>query len=85
MIPLVAILAGLLVGVAYFAALRWAVGLYVAGEGWFGPVALTLGRFLGIAAFLAVAVRFGATALLAGSLGFLIARAIMVRAARRAG
>ena len=84
-LPLFAAVAGLVAGLAYFTALRRAVNLYVAGEGWFGPVALTLGRFLGIAAFFAVAVRFGAAALLAGSLGFLIARTITVHRVRRTG
>jgi hypothetical protein len=79
------IAAGLIFGLAYFAALRGTVGLYGFGGSRIGPAILTLGRIAGAVAFLAFAARLGAVPLLASFLGFLVARALAMRAVRRAG
>jgi len=73
-----ATLAGVAVGLCYFAALRRAVASYLSRAGWRAPLALTLGRMLGAAAMFALAARFGALALLASFVGFLLARTIML-------
>lgn len=74
---------GLVFGWVYFAALRRTVEFYAAGGGRLVPAVLTLARIAGVIAFLGFAVRFGALPLLAAFLGFLAARALAVRAARR--
>lgn len=86
-LPLAAAMAaaGLLIGLFYFAALRRTVQLYGAGRSRLGPAALTIGRIGGAAAFLVLAARLGALPLLAAFAGFLVARAIALRAVRRAG
>ena len=76
-------LAGLLVGLAYFAALHQTVRRFTGG-GWLGPVLLTLGRIALIVALLVVAARLGALTLLAAFAGFVVARAIAVRRGLRA-
>jgi hypothetical protein len=78
-------LAGLIFGLAYFAALKRSVTLLVGGKGWLGPLALTLGRIAAAAGFLFVAAKLGAEPLLGGFVGFLIARTMALRAERRAG
>jgi len=78
-------IAGFLFGRAYFAMLRWTVASFAARQGWFGPLALTLGRIAAAVVLFAIAARLGAAALLAAFLGFLVARAVAVGAARRAG
>jgi N-ATPase, AtpR subunit len=83
-VPGAALAVGVGLGLAYFAALRWTVSLYAAGSGWRVPTMLTLGRIGAGAAILGLAARFGALPLLAAFLGFLIARGIALRAARRA-
>jgi hypothetical protein len=75
-------IAGLAFGCAYFAALRRTVDVYVAGRHRFVPAILTLARVAGATVFLVVAVQFGALPLLAAFLGFLVARALALRAAR---
>jgi hypothetical protein len=75
--------AGLLAGALYFAALRRAVALYAAGPGRLGA-ALTLARIAGAILFFGLAARQGALPLLSSFLGFLLARALALRAARRA-
>ena len=80
---LLAAIAGLAFGWAYFAALRRTVEVYLAGRHRFVPALLTLARIAGAMVFLTVAVRFGALLLLAAFLGFLGARALALRAARR--
>lgn len=77
------IAAGLVVGWAYFAALRRTVDLYATGRRPPVQVALTLARIGGVTAFLGAAVRFGALPLLAAFLGFLVARSLALRAVRR--
>jgi len=78
-------LAGFVSGRLYFAALKRSVMLFVGGKGWLGPLALTLGRFAAAIAFLSVAAKLGAAPLLAAFIGFLIARAVALRAEMRAG
>ncbi len=75
--------AGLVFGLLYFLALRRTAILFASGRGWFAPVALTLGRIGAAALFLALAARLGATVLLAAFAGFLLARAVALRAAGR--
>jgi len=84
-LALIAALAGLAFGLVYFQALRRTVDLFAGGCGWLGPVGLTLARIAGAAVFLTFLARFGAIPLLAGFLGFLLARMIALRLARRAG
>ena len=78
-------LAGLMFGLLYFATLKRSVTLLVDGKGWLGPVALTLGRIAAAVALLVVAAKLGAAPLLAAFIGFLLARALTLRAERRAG
>ena len=77
-------LAGLVFGLVYFASLKRSVTLFVGGKGWFGPLALTLGRIGVAVAFLYVAAKLGAAPLLAAFIGFLMARVLALRE-RRAG
>lgn len=84
-IPAVATaLAGLVFGLVYFRALRRTVELHVAGRGWLGPVALSFARIAGAVIVLTFMARLGALPLLSGFFGFLLARGIALRAARRA-
>ena len=76
-------IAGLAIGTVYFAALRRTVDVYLAGPDRSVPAISTLARIAGATVFLAVAVQFGAPPLLAAFLGFLGARALALRAARR--
>jgi hypothetical protein len=78
-------LAGLMFGLLYFAALKRSVTLLVGGEGWLGPLALTLGRIGTAAAFLLATANIGVAPLLAAFVGFLIARALALRMERRIG
>jgi hypothetical protein len=77
--------AGFAVGLAYFAMLRRTVSLYGSGNRRLAPAALTIGRIAGAAAFLLLAARLGPLPLLATYLGFLLARGLALRAARRTG
>jgi hypothetical protein len=77
------LLAGTGLGFAYFAAMRRAVDGYVAGRGWLGAAALTLGRLSGAGILFVLAARLGAAPLLAAFLGFLGARVVALRVARR--
>jgi hypothetical protein len=76
--------AGIAFGCVYFASLKRSVTLLVGGKGWLGPPALTLGRIGAAVAFLFVAAKLGAAPLLAAFIGFLMARALALRAERRA-
>ncbi len=78
-------LAGLGVGVAYFAALKRGVTLFVTDHGWRAPLTLMLLRLGGVILFLVLAAKLGAVPLLAAFLGLLAARVLAVRAARKAG
>ena len=89
-LPLLALalgLAGMVFGLIYFALLRRTVVVMAAGAGRGLPMAalLTLGRIAGVAVFLMLAAKLGATALLSAFIGFLLARAITMHAARSAG
>ena len=75
--------AGLVVGLVHFAALWWSIERYSAGRGQLAAAALTLGRNAGTIVFLGLAARLGALPLLASFLGFLLARTLALRVARR--
>jgi hypothetical protein len=75
--------AGFAFGLVYFVALHRTVTLFVAGGGWLGPSALTLGRIGAATIVLTLAARLGAVPLLTTFLGFLVARAVALHAVRR--
>ena len=75
--------AGLLFGIVHFAALRRTVELYTGGRGGFAAAALTLGRFAGAVLLFGFAAKLGSLQLLSAFLGFLLARWLALRAARR--
>jgi hypothetical protein len=74
---------GLLFGIVYFAVLRRSVELYTGGRSGFAPAALTLGRLAGAIALFSLAAKLGTLPLLLAFLGFLLARWLALRAARR--
>jgi N-ATPase, AtpR subunit len=74
---------GLAFGVVYFAALRRTADLYAVGQRRLVPAALTLGRLAAAILFLGFAARTGALPLLAGFLGFLVARGLALRTVQR--
>ena len=74
---------GLFFGLGYFIVLQRTAGLLAGGRGRLLPVALTSGRIAAAILFLGVAARFGVLPLLTAFLGFLLARALALRAARR--
>jgi hypothetical protein len=76
---------GFVFSLGYFAVLRRTAVLLTAGRGFILPAALTLGRFAAVTIFLGAAAKLGAVALLAAFLGFLLARAVSLRAVERAG
>jgi hypothetical protein len=78
-----AALGGLVFGLMHFAALRRTVDLYSHGRSRLAAVALTLGRIAGAILFFGLAARVGSLPLLSAFLGFLLARTLAVRAARR--
>jgi hypothetical protein len=75
--------AGLVFGIVHFAGLRRTVELYSGGRSRLVAAALTLGRIAGAILFFGLAARLGALALLSSFLGFLLARTLALRAARR--
>lgn len=75
---------GLAFGWGYFAALRRGIEAYGARGAVLQSLLWMLARFAAAALFFAFAVRWGAWPLVAAFLGFLAARQIAVRAARRA-
>lgn len=75
-------LGGLVFGLAYFAALHRTVDIFGGGQGHLLPTALTLCRLAAAILFLGLAARFGALPLLTAFLGFLLARALALRAVR---
>jgi len=77
--------AGVVLGLVYFASLKRSVTMFVGGKGWLGPVVLTLGRIGAAVALLYLAAKLGAASLLAAFIGFLMARALALRAERRTG
>ncbi len=78
-------LLGLTFGLVYFRGLHRTADLLVGGHSWLRPACLTLARLLGAILGLAFIARLGALPLLASFLGFLLARMIALRSARRAG
>jgi hypothetical protein len=70
---------GLIAGLLYFALLRWNTALYIGGGGIATAAALQIARLAGVAALLALAVQWGALALLLTALGLLLARPIVMR------
>ncbi|MGO9673003.1 MAG: ATP synthase subunit I [Methylocella sp.] len=75
---------GFAFGLAYFAALRRTVSLYVARRRWFAALALTLGRTGAAIIIFVLAAKLGVAALLATFAGFLVARIVTLRVQRRA-
>ncbi len=78
----VALLAGFLFGLAYFRAVRLTADYLTANKGWQIPALLVAVRLGGAIILLVYLARLGAMPLLAGFLGFLLARAIATRPAR---
>lgn len=76
-------LAGYVLGRSYFAFLRRGVRLSVARRVWAPYMLGALVRIAAAALFFAFIVRWGAPALLAAFAGFLAARQLALRAARR--
>jgi hypothetical protein len=78
-----AALAGLVFGLMHFAGLRRTVELYSGGRSRLAAAALTIGRIAGAILFFGLAAKLGALPLLSSFLGFLLARTLALRAARR--
>ncbi len=78
-------LAGFVFGLVYFAAVQRSATLFAAGSGWLAPAALTIARIAAATTLLALAAKLGAASLLAAFAGFLLARAVALRAASRPG
>jgi F1F0 ATPase subunit 2 len=76
---------GLVLGLAYFRLLRRSVERLAAGRGPAEAAVLALARVAAAVLVLWWLAGLGAPALLAGALGFLLARALALRSARRAG
>ena len=81
-VAVAAALSGVVLGWAYFRALRAAVERHVGGARAGTLALLTAGRLAGVAIVLVVLARLGAAALLAGFGGFLLARVLALRATR---
>ena len=69
----VGFMAGLVIGVAYFASLWWNTRLFTTGSAG-RAIALQLGRIAAAVAVLILLARLGLVTLLFGALGFLVAR-----------
>ncbi len=82
---LAAAAAGLAFGIPYFAALQRSVARYVEGGGRFRVAALTAARLAAAIGFFALAAHFGTMVLIAGFIGFLLARTFALRRARGIG
>jgi len=78
----IAAISGLGFGTAFFAMMRRTAGLFAAGSRWTG-FGLTVARIGAAIVGFGVAARFGALPLLAAFAGFLIARTLALRAARK--
>lgn len=76
------VLAGIVFGFGYFAALRVTATWLVEGRASFAPALLTVGRLGAAVALFAAAALLGAPALLGAFAGFLVARALALRSAR---
>jgi F1-F0 ATPase (N-ATPase) AtpR subunit len=77
--------AGFAFGLVYFTALKRTVAIFATGRGLLTPLALTVARFAAAIAFLVIAAKLGAVALLAAFVGFLLARSVILRLAQRSG
>ncbi len=77
-------IAGLAFGLVYFRAVALTAGRILSGAGPAGTVALVAGRLAGAAMLFALAAWLGAGPLVAAFAGFLVARAVTMRRARRA-
>ena len=76
---------GALIGALHLLSLQWSVRLFVAGGAPLVPMILQLGRLAFIAGALVLIVgHFGAVALVAATLGILIARTIAIHTGERA-
>jgi N-ATPase, AtpR subunit len=84
-LPIIMAIGGFAFGLFYFMSLKRSVTLFVGGKSWLGALALTLGRIGACVVFLYGAARLGAAPLLAAFAGFLTARALALRAERKAG
>jgi hypothetical protein len=73
---------GILLGLAYFRAVRLSAERFVQGRRVALAITLTLGRLLLLGGLLVLIVRQGALPLLAFALGFLVARALAMRRVR---
>lgn len=76
------LLAGFLFGLAYFYAVRLTAQNLAERKSWSIPVLLTVARLAGTVLLSLYLVQFGALPLLSGFVGFLVARAIVIRPAR---
>ena len=83
-LAILTVAAGFFFGRAYFATLKRSVALLATGRNWAGPIALTLARIAAAGGVFFLAAKLGAVPLLTALLGFLLARAVAVRTARRA-
>jgi hypothetical protein len=77
------IAAGFGIGLVYFAVLRRSIEAFAADGRRLMPAMLALARIAAIVTFLGLAARAGALPLLLALLGFLMARMLALRAARR--
>ncbi len=77
------LVSGFLVGLAHFASLRRLTALYLEGRAPKQAVALQLLRLALVALVLFGLVQLGALPLLAGALGLVLGREVVVRRARR--
>ena len=75
--------AGLVLGMAYFVSLRRIVQSLAARRAWSSYALSAVARLGAMALFFTFAARWGAPVLLAAFAGFLVARQLAVRSARR--
>jgi N-ATPase, AtpR subunit len=75
--------AGFAFGLLYFATLKRSIAVFAGGRGLLAALGLTLARFAAAVVFLGLAAQFGAAVLLAALVGFLLARTLALRSARR--
>jgi len=75
----VGLLAGMAVGLAHFATLWWNTRLFTGSGSIFAAFGLQLGRFAMVVAVFFGLAKFGALPLLAGALGLLLARHIVIK------
>jgi F1F0 ATPase subunit 2 len=76
-------LVGVALGLFHFASLRRVTALYLSGRDIWRALALQAARFAALLAVLVLLAHAGALPLLAGTLGLLVGRAIVLRQARK--